>query len=188
MVTYIHAISHEKPDVKSLPTFRASHTTWETRPKINPDTLFSATNFGRINCFFIHKMIKNKPVTAKLNSFQLETRYEQYFHQMDTVVSAFEAIAGVGAAASYTALTIQAMSKHFSNLRDAIINQLNAQKDSLSKDTSRNYGCASSRQKKEALHHLGMIQIGRVWRPLRGLPEESVAHLRSWLFEHFLHP
>jgi len=26
------------------------------------------------------------------------------------------------------------------------------------------------------------------WRPQRGLPERSVNILRSWLFEHFLHP
>ncbi|PKA66281.1 Homeobox protein BEL1 like [Apostasia shenzhenica] len=26
------------------------------------------------------------------------------------------------------------------------------------------------------------------WRPQRGLPERSVSILRSWLFEHFLHP
>ncbi|XP_060966988.1 BEL1-like homeodomain protein 9 [Cannabis sativa] len=27
-----------------------------------------------------------------------------------------------------------------------------------------------------------------VWRPQRGLPERSVAVLRAWLFDHFLHP
>ncbi|KAG4979856.1 hypothetical protein JHK85_033814 [Glycine max] len=27
-----------------------------------------------------------------------------------------------------------------------------------------------------------------VWRPQRGLPERSVAILKAWLFEHFLHP
>ncbi|OMO89193.1 hypothetical protein COLO4_19861 [Corchorus olitorius] len=28
----------------------------------------------------------------------------------------------------------------------------------------------------------------QAWRPIRGLLENSVAILRSWLFEHFLHP
>jgi len=134
--------------------------------------------------------LKKKIVTAGFCSFQLESRYEQYFHQIDTVVSSFEAVAGPGVATSYTALTIQAMSKHCSNLRNAIITQLNLSRDSLSKDLSRSQGDfphKSSRQRRETLRQLGMIQIQQVWRSLRGLPEESVAHLRAWLFEHFLH-
>ncbi|ONK64364.1 uncharacterized protein A4U43_C07F25040 [Asparagus officinalis] len=122
---------------------------------------------------------------------QLESQYERYFHQMDTVVASFEAVAGVEAAASYTALTIQAMSKHFSNLRCAIITQINSSSDSLSKDTPRSHGDVShenSKQKRETLQQLSMMQIRQVWRPLKGLPEESVACLRSWLFKHFLHP
>ncbi|GAU36968.1 hypothetical protein TSUD_57460 [Trifolium subterraneum] len=31
-------------------------------------------------------------------------------------------------------------------------------------------------------------QQQHVWRPQRGLPERSVAILKAWLFEHFLHP
>ncbi|MCE2056264.1 BEL1-like homeodomain protein 11, partial [Datura stramonium] len=44
-------------------------------------------------------------------------------------------------------------------------------------------------QNRISLQQLGIIQSNRqAWRPIRGLPETSVAILRSWLFEHFLHP
>ncbi|KAE8680626.1 BTB/POZ domain-containing protein [Hibiscus syriacus] len=42
-------------------------------------------------------------------------------------------------------------------------------------------------RQQRALQQLGMIQHN-AWRPQRGLPERSVSVLRSWLFEHFLHP
>ncbi|KAG1347464.1 BEL1-like homeodomain protein 11 [Cocos nucifera] len=122
---------------------------------------------------------------------ELESRYEQYFSRMDQVVSSFEVVAGTGAAASYTALTIQAMSRHFSNLRDAIVTQIHASRESQFEDvpiSQHKFSEESTAQKGETLRHLGMIQIRQVWRPLRGLPENSVAVLRSWLFEHFLHP
>ncbi|XP_073004894.1 BEL1-like homeodomain protein 11 isoform X1 [Typha latifolia] len=142
--------------------------------------------------------VQENSVQAKLIALlnELESRYEQYFHQMEQVVSSFEEVIGRGAAICYTALTIQAMSRHFANLRDAIISQIHASVDSrceeyaklisdCSKDTSRDQ---SSRQKRETLRQLGTIQIRQVWRPLRGLPEDSVGVLRAWLFEHFLHP
>ncbi|KAH7661271.1 Transcription factor MEIS1 and related HOX domain proteins protein [Dioscorea alata] len=128
---------------------------------------------------------------------ELESRYEQYFHRMDNVISSFEMIAGRGAATSYIALTIQAMSRHFINLRDAIIGQIHASRHQfLAEGSLRNQPTLSqdevmdqnTRQAKDSLHRLGMIQVRQVWRPLRGLPENSVALLRAWLFEHFLHP
>lgn len=135
--------------------------------------------------------IRITKLTSLLN--ELESRCQNYFHQMDRVVSSFEMVAGRGAAAAYTALTIQAMSKHFCNLRDTIVTQLNASRNSLLEDVPRNQGDTPhhkliNRKKRGMLHHLGTIQIRQVWRPLRGLPEDSVALLRAWLFEHFLHP
>ena len=46
------------------------------------------------------------------------------------------------------------------------------------------------RQKRMSLQQLGILHSQRqaAWRPIRGLPETSVAVLRTWLFEHFLHP
>ncbi|KAG6533538.1 hypothetical protein ZIOFF_007413 [Zingiber officinale] len=128
---------------------------------------------------------------------ELEGRYQQYFHRMEQVISCFEMFAGSGAAASYTALTIQAMSRHFSNLRDTIITQIHAsgvlQEHDQPREAQRHpfmhtLADESFRQNREALQKLGIIQNQQVWRPLRGLPEDSVAVLRTWLFENFLHP
>ena len=41
------------------------------------------------------------------------------------MVSSFESLAGIGAAKSHTALALQAMSRHFGSLRDAIISNYN---------------------------------------------------------------
>lgn len=130
-------------------------------------------------------------------NFQVEGRCEKYYHQMEEVVSSFEMIAGLGAAKCYTALALQAMSRHFCSLRDAILSQINAEKRKLFQDLPKISSGLSqlslfdrdSRQSRMSLQQLGVIQSQRqVWRPIRGLPETSVAILRSWLFEHFLHP
>ncbi|KAL5144450.1 BEL1-like homeodomain protein 3 [Glycine soja] len=128
---------------------------------------------------------------------EVEGRCEKYYHQMEEVVSSFEMIAGLGAAKSYTALALQAMSRHFCSLRDAILSHINAEKRKLFQDLPKISSGLSqlslfdrdSRQSRMSLQQLGVIQSQRqVWRPIRGLPETSVAILRSWLFEHFLHP
>ncbi|KAK7310929.1 hypothetical protein RJT34_08731 [Clitoria ternatea] len=128
---------------------------------------------------------------------EVESRCEKYYHQMEEVVSSFEVIAGIGAAKCYTGLALQAMSRHFCSLRDAILSQINAEKRKLFQDLPKISSGLSqlslfdrdSRQSRMSLQQLGVIQSQRqVWRPIRGLPETSVAILRSWLFEHFLHP
>ncbi|OIV96325.1 hypothetical protein TanjilG_09752 [Lupinus angustifolius] len=128
---------------------------------------------------------------------EIESRYEKYFHQMQEVESSFEMIAGLGAAKCYTVLALQAMSRHFCSLRDAIVSQINVEKRKLSQDLHKiNSGLSQlslfdrdNRHSRMSLQQLGIIQNQRqIWRPIRGLPETSVAILRSWLFEHFLHP
>lgn len=128
---------------------------------------------------------------------EVEGRYEKYYHQMEEVVSSFEEIAGLGAAKSYTALALQAMSKHFCNLRDAIVSQINETRRKFSQDLPKTTSGLSqlsffdkeTKHNRMSLQQLGMTQSQRqAWRPIRGLPETSVAILRSWLFEHFLHP
>lgn len=125
---------------------------------------------------------------------------------MEEVVSSFEMIAGLGAAKCYTALALQAMSRHFCSLRDAIMSQINVEKRKLfqdvpkinnglsqlslfERDNNNNININNNRQNRMSLQQLGIIQNQRqIWRPIRGLPETSVAILRAWLFEHFLHP
>ncbi|KAJ7957801.1 BEL1-like homeodomain protein [Quillaja saponaria] len=128
---------------------------------------------------------------------EVEARNEKYYHQMEEVGSSFEMIAGVGAAKCYTAFALQAMSRHFCRLRDAILSQINVEKRKLLQDLLK-LGTGLSqlslfdrenRYSRMSLQQLGMIQSQRqAWRPIRGLPETSVAILRSWLLEHFLHP
>ncbi|GMI82552.1 hypothetical protein HRI_001924500 [Hibiscus trionum] len=128
---------------------------------------------------------------------EVEVRNEKYYQQMEEVVSSFESLAGLGAAKSYTALALQAMSRHFGNLRDAIVSQINVTRRKFSHDLPRINGGLSqlslfdrdARQNRHSLQQLGSIPSQmQAWRPIRGLPETSVAILRSWLFEHFLHP
>lgn len=127
----------------------------------------------------------------------MERRYEQYYQHMEEITSTFEVIAGFGAGKPYTALALQAMSRHFSCLRDAIISQINVIRQKMPRDVPKISSGLShlslfekeTLQNRMPLQQLGIIQSNRqAWRPIRGLPETSVAILRSWLFEHFLHP
>ena len=54
-------------------------------------------------------------------------------------------------------------------------------------ETPRLRAIDQSLRQQRAFHHMGMMEQ-EAWRPQRGLPERSVNILRSWLFEHFLHP
>ncbi|KAE8690638.1 BEL1-like homeodomain protein 7 [Hibiscus syriacus] len=128
---------------------------------------------------------------------EVDRRYEQYYHQMQIVVSSFDVVAGCGAAKPYTTLALQTISCHFRCLRDAINGQIQTTRTSLGEqDTSENsiemritrlpYLDQKLRQQR-ALQQFGMMQQN-AWRPQRGLPESSVSILRAWLFEHFLHP
>ncbi|KAL6216189.1 PREDICTED: BEL1-like homeodomain protein 11 [Fragaria vesca subsp. vesca] len=129
---------------------------------------------------------------------EVEDRSEKYYHQMEEVMQSFEMVVGAGAAKSYTALALKAMSRHFGSLRDAIMSHINAEKRKLMQDFPKvSSGLAQlslydreCRQKRMSLQQLGIIHGQRqgAWRPIRGLPETSVAILRTWLFEHFLHP
>ncbi|PPD73211.1 hypothetical protein GOBAR_DD29867 [Gossypium barbadense] len=127
---------------------------------------------------------------------EVEQRYRQYHHQMQTVVASFEQAARLGAAKSYTALALQTISKQFRCLKDAISCQTKATNKSLGEEDCLGVKMEGSRlryvdnqiRQQRALQQLGMIQHHIAWRPQRGLPERAVCVLRAWLFEHFLHP
>ncbi|KAG0451991.1 hypothetical protein HPP92_025924 [Vanilla planifolia] len=128
---------------------------------------------------------------------EVEQRYKQYHHQMQMVVSTFEAVAGHGSAKTYTALALQTISKQFRCLRDAITGQIKATGKILGEEECLAGGAKSigtrlrlvdhHMRQQRALQQLGMMQQS-AWRPQRGLPERAVSILRAWLFEHFLHP
>ncbi|KAL5994580.1 hypothetical protein ACLOJK_024633 [Asimina triloba] len=118
------------------------------------------------------------------------------------VLSSFESVVGLSSATPYASLGLKAVSKHFRCLKNAISEQLK----SIGKALGEEFMSAST-SKSDALPRLRFIEqsfrkptkaagenLGfldhqpHVWRPQRGLPERSVAVLRAWLFEHFLHP
>ena len=128
------------------------------------------------------------------------------------VVSSFESVAGLSSATPYISLALEAISRHFCCLKNAISDQLKHTRRALGEDlSSPTTGCSSmskgttdallsstarlnymeqSLQKhKSSGPNLSFPEPQQpVWRPQRGLPERSVAILRAWLFEHFLHP
>ncbi|KAL5056313.1 hypothetical protein RYX36_036995, partial [Vicia faba] len=127
---------------------------------------------------------------------EVELRYKQYHHQMQSVISSFESATGYGAAKSYTSLALKTISKQFRSLKDAIASQIKTTSKSLGEDDCLGVKLEGSRlryvdhhlRQQRALQQLGMIQNNNAWRPQRGLPERAVSVLRAWLFEHFLHP
>lgn len=124
---------------------------------------------------------------------KIDRKYKQYYHEMQIVVSSFDTVAGSGAATPYTAVALRTISCHFRSLRDAITGQIHATRRNLGESdaSSSEKGVGISRlryvDQRKTLHQLGIMQH-HAWRPQRGLPESSVLVLRSWLFEHFLHP
>jgi hypothetical protein len=132
-------------------------------------------------------------------SMQVDRRYNHYCDQMQMVVNFFDSVMGFGAATPYTALAQKAMSRHFRCLKDAIAAQLRGTCEALGEkdagtgsgltkgETPRLRAIDQSLRQQRAFHHMGIMEQ-EAWRPQRGLPERSVNILRSWLFEHFLHP
>lgn len=141
---------------------------------------------------------------------------KQYLHQLRSIISAFESVAGLSNAAPYASLAMESMSRHFCRIKDAICDQLcYAHKAHFHLTNNED----SSKSKKEEKFQLAISNgsscyrrtsrpptplqgssanhprssntnnnSNYVWRPQRGLPEKAVAVLKAWLFEHFLHP
>ncbi|RAL46752.1 hypothetical protein DM860_005031 [Cuscuta australis] len=135
---------------------------------------------------------------------EADKKYGHYCDQMRMVANSFDSIMGIGASKTYTSPTHRAMSRHFRCLKDAIAAQLKHSLELLGEKDDDDDDSASvskgetprlkilewsSRQQRAALlhHQMGQQEEG-CWRPQRGLPERSVNILRSWLFQHFLHP
>ncbi|KAK4422578.1 Homeobox protein BEL1 [Sesamum alatum] len=92
----------------------------------------------------------------------------------------------------------RAMSRHFKCLKDGILSQIKATRKAMGEKDSAAPGTTKGEtprlrileqtlRQQRAFQQMGMIE-NPPWRPQRGLPERSVSVLRSWLFEHFLHP
>nr|GEU37556.1 BEL1-like homeodomain protein 8 [Tanacetum cinerariifolium] len=120
---------------------------------------------------------------AKLLYMQDEVcrRYKQYLQQMQMVISSFETVAGLSAATPYVCLALKVVSRHFHLVKNVISEQLSQMRKML----------------KSMDHRLGKPGGGAAgyfssqqpaWRPQRGLPERAISVLKTWLFDHFLHP
>ncbi|EAY84030.1 hypothetical protein OsI_39262 [Oryza sativa Indica Group] len=140
--------------------------------------------------------LQNKMAKLMAMLDEVDRKYKHYYHQMQTVVSSFDVVAGPGSAKPYTAVALQTISRHFRCLKDAINDQINVIRKKLGEEenssgkegklTRLRYIDQQLRQQR-AFQQYGMIPQN-AWRPQRGLPENSVTILRAWLFEHFLHP
>lgn len=122
------------------------------------------------------------------------------------VASSFESVAGLSTATPYVSLALKTVSRNFRCVRHAISDQLKHVAKALGEDllspntgTSSSKGDTSTSRLKYTDQNFQRYRCGganagffesqqHVWRPQRGLPERSVAILRAWLFEHFLHP
>ncbi|KAI9116110.1 hypothetical protein K1719_013040 [Acacia pycnantha] len=126
-------------------------------------------------------------------------RYRQYYQQIQAVVTSFEYVSGLGNAAPYAILAINAMTKHFKCLKTVIMDQLQFTNKSHfhnmsnKKDESPRFGNVDHRgagpySQIRDTQNPELLGNQPIWRPQRGLPERAVTVLRAWLFEHFLHP
>ncbi|KAL1209523.1 BEL1-like homeodomain protein 8 [Cardamine amara subsp. amara] len=127
---------------------------------------------------------KNRLKRAKL-LFLLEEvskRYKLCNHQLQKVVSSFDSVAGLSSATPYISLALKQISRSFNALRTAISEHLKHISSQQYSSGSDNNGI----QKQQ--RYLIEPQQHNIWRPQRGLPEGAVTVLRTWLFDHFLHP
>ncbi|KAB5561724.1 hypothetical protein DKX38_006681 [Salix brachista] len=151
---------------------------------------------------------EHQQMKAKLLFLEDEVcrRYKQYHQQMQMVAASFESVAGLSAATPYVTFSLKTVSGNFKSLKHAISDHLkqvtkavgdnlfyrNAAAAGIKADTSTSrlrYMDQSIQTNKSAGVNVGYHEPQQhIWRPQRGLPERSVAILRAWLFEHFLHP
>uniref|UniRef100_A0A2C9W040 POX domain-containing protein n=1 Tax=Manihot esculenta TaxID=3983 RepID=A0A2C9W040_MANES len=186
----------------------------ETGAKVNNTTFYSsnevsgdvAVAVASSTCESLRSEYQQKK--AKLLYLQEEVchRYKQYHQQMQMVASSFESVAGLSTATPYVSLALKTVSRNFRCVRHAISDQLKHVAKALGEDllspntgTSSSKGDTSTSRLKYTDQNFQRYRCGganagffesqqHVWRPQRGLPERSVAILRAWLFEHFLHP
>ncbi|KAJ6670400.1 BEL1-LIKE HOMEODOMAIN PROTEIN 8 [Salix viminalis] len=124
-------------------------------------------------------------------------RYKQYHRQMQMVAASFESVASLSAATPYVSVALKTVYSNFRSLKHGISGQLRLVTKALGDSLfSRNTVAGGSKGDARLLYMDQRNKSGvgyrepqqHVWRPQRGLPEPSVAILRAWLFEHFLHP
>ncbi|KAH9601999.1 hypothetical protein KSS87_014008 [Heliosperma pusillum] len=116
---------------------------------------------------------------------------------MQSAVSSFESVAGLANAAPFISFAVRAMFRHFHCLKNAILEQIRVtSKGSGEVDSRRERDSGSCPEDNTPYDHKHGHSLGSgsnllqhpVWRSQRGFPDKAVAVLRTWLFDHFLHP
>ncbi|KAF5729626.1 hypothetical protein HS088_TW21G01793 [Tripterygium wilfordii] len=121
-------------------------------------------------------------------------RSKLYCQQMQSVVSSFEAVPGLGNAAPYLSFAVKLIAKHFKCLKDALLDQIQftAKITTLDDCAATNYWTATQHGLENPNSNPTLTQLTcfqhPVWRAQRGLPDHAVSVLKTWLYEHFLHP
>lgn len=120
---------------------------------------------------------------------QVDNRYNQCLDEIHTVVSAFHAATELDPRV-HAHFALQTISLSYKSLRDRISKHILA----MVPDFDSLYTGDKEEPIDPALIHkqLSLQQLKRkdhqLWRPQRGLPENSVSVLRAWMFQNFLHP
>ncbi|RAL37984.1 hypothetical protein DM860_000678 [Cuscuta australis] len=148
---------------------------------------------------------KRKHLLALLQA--VDDRYNQCMEELHMVVYAFHAATDlphtIASAPSTTPLhphlALQTVTLWYKNLRDRIGTSILAmgshggaseekflEVSSSASVLQRQWTTLQQQQQRKKDHHLHHHQ--QLWRPQRGLPERSVAVLRAWMFQNFLHP
>src|SRR5262249_26071564 len=104
---------------------------------------------------------------------------------MQAVVASFECVSGIGNAAPYANLALNAMAKHFRSFKNAITDQLQFNKTdhcqlSDGKEEAAKFGNTDrGLYNQRPVQNSGFIERQPIWRPQRGLPESAVTVLRA---------
>ena len=116
------------------------------------------------------------------------------------VAASFESVPSLSVATPYVYFALKTVYSNFRSLKHGISSQLRLMTKALGDSLfSRNTVVGGSKGDARLIYmdqrnKSGGASVGyrepqqHIWRPQRGLPESSVAILRAWLFEHFLHP
>ncbi|KAL2940460.1 BEL1-like homeodomain protein 9 [Bienertia sinuspersici] len=116
-------------------------------------------------------------------------RYKVYCQQMQSAVTSFESVAGLGNAAPFLCFAVKAMFRHFQCLKKAILDHIRVTSKAFgSVDTRRSDRTSGSCSGDKSPSSNLFQHSPPVWRSQRGFPDKAVSVLRNWLYEHFLHP
>ncbi|XVE99658.1 hypothetical protein REPUB_Repub03eG0218600 [Reevesia pubescens] len=112
---------------------------------------------------------------------------------MQSVVASFKCVSGLGNAAPYVSFAFKAIAKHFSCLNNAILDQIRFTDKAVDNASVGKDNVPSLWTSDQGLNNQNRIQNSTflqhpLWRSQRGLPDHAVAVLKTWLFDHFLHP